>query len=112
VQDEIVRGVTTEVLGEIELASLNRSKRKPTENMTSYEYLLRGKEGHHTISAEANATALKMFDAAIEADPNNAQAYAWKACTLGQAMVRGYDDRPMPQVMSEFELSHVLRIEY
>jgi adenylate cyclase len=103
VQDEIVRGVTTEVLGEIELASLNRSKRKPTENMTSYEYLLRGKEGHHTISAEANATALKMFDAAIEADPNNAQAYAWKACTLGQAMVRGYDDRAMPEIMKEFE---------
>lgn len=104
VQDEIVRGVTTEVLGEIELASLNRSKRKPTENMTSYEYLLRGKEGHHTISAEANATALKMFDAAIEADPNNAQAYAWKACTLGQAMVRGYDNRAMPEIMGEFEL--------
>ena len=104
VQDEIVRGVTTEVLGEIELASLKRSKRKPTENMTSYEYLLRGKEGHHAISAEANATALKMFDAAIEADPNNAQAYAWKACTLGQAMVRGYDNRAMPEIMGEFEL--------
>lgn len=104
VQDEIVRGVTTEVLGEIELVSLNRSKRKPTKNMTSYEYLLRGKEGHHKLSVEANSTALQMFDAAIEADPNNAQAYAWKACTLGQAMVRGYDDRPMPQVMSEFEL--------
>ena len=113
VQDEIVRGVTTEVLGEIELASLNRSKRKPTENMTSYEYLLRGKEGHHKLSAEANATALQMFDAAIEADPNNAQAYAWKACTLGQAMVRGYDERPMPEIMSEFEqlMSSALSID-
>ena len=113
VQDEIVRGVTAEVLGEIELVSLNRSKRKPTENMTSYEYLLRGKEGHHALSAEANATALQMFDAAIGADPNNAQAYAWKACTLGQAMVRGYDDRPMPQVMSEFEklMSSALSID-
>lgn len=113
VQDEIVRGVSTEVLGEIELASLNRSKRKPTENMTSYEYLLRGKEGHHKLSAEANATALQMFDAAIEADPNNAQAYAWKACTLGQAMVRGYDERPMPQIMSDFEqlMSSALSID-
>ncbi len=113
VQDEIVRGVTAEALGEIELVSLNRSKRKPTENMTSYEYLLRGKEGHHAFSAEANATALQMFDAAIGADPNNAQAYAWKACTLGQAMARGYDDRPMPQVMSEFEqlMSSALSID-
>ena len=34
-------------IGEIEISSLQRSKRKPTENMTSYEYLLRGKEKHH-----------------------------------------------------------------
>ena len=43
VQDEIVRSVTQAILGEIELASLNRAKRKPTQNMSSYEFLLRGK---------------------------------------------------------------------
>ena len=102
VQDEIVRSVIKEILGEIELASLTRAKRKPTENMSSYEFLLKGKEGHHTITAEANAKALKMFDAAIEADPDNAQAYAWKACTLGQAMIRGYTDKPMQEIMPEF----------
>ena len=44
VQDEIVRNVINEILGEIEVASLNRAKRKPTENMSSYEFLLRGKD--------------------------------------------------------------------
>ena len=78
------------VLGEIELVSLQRAKRKPTENMSSYEYLLKGKEMHHQFSKDANAEALKMFDQAIESDPNNAQAYAWKACTLGQAFARNY----------------------
>ena len=102
VQDEIVRSVIKEILGEIELASLSRAKRKPTENMSSYEFLLKGKEGHHALTAEANANALKMFDAAIEADPENAQAYAWKACTLGQAMVRGYVDKPLEEIMPEF----------
>ena len=58
--------------------------------MTSYEFLLRGKELHHRFTAEANAEALKMFDEAIRADDGNAQAYAWKACTLGQGMGRGY----------------------
>ncbi|MFB0940929.1 MAG: hypothetical protein QMB34_08295, partial [Paracoccaceae bacterium] len=33
-----------------------------------------------------------MFEAAIKSDPQNAQAYAWKACTLGQAMARGFSD--------------------
>ncbi|MBT6257904.1 MAG: adenylate/guanylate cyclase domain-containing protein [Alphaproteobacteria bacterium] len=90
VQDEIVRSVVRMVLGEIELVSLQRAKRKPTENMSSYEYLLKGKEMHHQFSKDANAEALEMFDRAIESDPNNAQAYAWKACTLGQAFARNY----------------------
>ena len=90
VQDEIVRNVVHMVLGEIELVSLQRAKRKPTDNMSSYEYLLKGKELHHQFDADANAEGLRMFDLAIEADPNNAQAYAWKACTLGQAYARNY----------------------
>ena len=102
VQDEIVRSVTQAILGEIEVASLNRAKRKPTENMTSYEFLLKGKEGHHTISAQANANALEMFDAAIAADPENAQAYAWKACTMGQGLLRGYTQIPFEDLLSEF----------
>ena len=102
VQDEIVRSVTQAILGEIELASLSRAKRKPTENMTSYEFLLRGKEGHHAIDPNANANALEFFDKAIEADPDNAQAYAWKACTMGQAFGRGWINRPFEEVMPEF----------
>ena len=39
IQDEIVRKITISLLGEIELSSLERAKRKPTENMNSYEFL-------------------------------------------------------------------------
>jgi len=92
IQDEIVRSVVHKILGEIELISLQRAKRKPTENMSSYEYLLKGKELHHRFDKDANAEALIMFDQAISLDPNNAQAYAWKACTLGQAFARNYID--------------------
>ncbi|SVB53658.1 uncharacterized protein METZ01_LOCUS206512, partial [marine metagenome] len=91
-QDEIVQTVAIALVGEIEINSLNRAKRKPTENMSSYEFLLRGKELHHKFEKDANREALGMFDKAIEADPNNAQAYAWKACTVGQALFRNYSD--------------------
>ncbi len=94
VQDEIVRKISIALLGEIQISSLQRSKRKPTENMTSYEYLLRGKEKHHHFKKESNKEALQYFDQAIEADANNAQAYAWKVCTLGQAMFRGFLENP------------------
>jgi adenylate cyclase len=100
-QDEIVRKVSITLLGEIEISSLQRSKRKPTENITSYEYLLRGKENHHKFTKEANLEALKCFDEALAADPGNAQAYAWKVCTLGQAMFRGFSDRNSEEIFSE-----------
>jgi len=89
-QDEIVRTITISLLGEIEISSLQRAKRKATENISSYEYLLRGKEMHHRFDKDANAQALEFFDKAIRADPSNAQAYAWKACTLGQGAFRGF----------------------
>ena len=89
-QDEIVRTITISILGEIEISSLQRAKRKATENISSYESLLRGKEMHHKFTREANSQALEFFDQAIEADPSNAQAYAWRACTIGQGIFRGF----------------------
>ena len=100
-QDEIVRKISIALLGEIEISSLQRSKRKPTENISSYEYLLRGKENHHKFTKEANFEALANFDKAIKADSNNAQAYAWKVCTLGQSMFRGFSDREASELMTE-----------
>ena len=100
-QDEIVQTVAIALVGEIEINSLNRAKRKPTENMSSYEFLLRGKELHHKFEKNANHDALDMFDKAIEADPNNAQAYAWKACTVGQAMARNYSDEDGETLLEE-----------
>ncbi len=100
-QDEIVRKISIALLGEIEISSLQRSKRKPTENISSYEYLLRGKENHHKFTKEANQEALQNFDKAIEADAGNAQAYAWKVCTLGQAMFRGFSERSMEEIFAD-----------
>ncbi len=100
-QDEIVRKISIALLGEIEVSSLQRSKRKPTENISSYEYLLRGKDNHHKFTKEANKEAIENFDKAIEADVNNAQAYAWKVCTLGQAMFRGFSDRSPDELMAD-----------
>ena len=90
VQDEIVHKVMVALVGKLETASLERAKRKPTESLNSYEYLLRGRDFHHKFSKEGVLSAIEMLDKSIEADPGNAQAYAWKACSLGQGMGAGY----------------------
>jgi len=90
VQDEIVRKVMVALVGKLETASLERAKRKPTDNLSSYEYLLRGRDFHHKFSKDGVLSAIEMLDKSIEADPNNAQAYAWKACSIGQGIGGGY----------------------
>ena len=43
IQDEIVRKISFTLLGEIELSSLERAQRKPTDTLSSYELLLKVK---------------------------------------------------------------------
>ena len=104
IQDEIVRKITIALIGGIEISSLKRAHRKPTENMTSYEFLLKGKENHHKFTKEANDEAMQNLDSAISADENNAQAYAWKACVIGQALGRGYCEMSNEKVDELMEL--------
>ena len=101
VQDEIVRKVIVALVGKLEMAGLERAKRKPTENLTSYEYLLRGRDFHHKFSKEGVLSAIEMLDKSIEADPNNAQAYAWRACSLGQGMGQGYFEGNLEDILAE-----------
>ena len=91
IQDEIVRKITIALLGGIEISSLKRAHRKPSENITSYEFLLKGKDNHHKFTKEANAEAIKNLDLAISTDANNAQAYAWKACVMGLSLIHIYE---------------------
>ena len=92
VQDEIVRKISIALLGKIELSSLDRANRKPTQNLTSYELLLKGKDLHHKFNKEACMEAIETFNSAINSDKNNAQAYAWKACAIGQGLARNFFD--------------------
>ena len=90
IQDEIVTKIIRCIVGEIEITSLKRAHRKPTENMTSYEYTLKGRALNQMFEKKANAEAIKMLDAAIKADQSNPLPYSWKACTIGQSIALGF----------------------
>ncbi len=92
IQDEIAKQILTVVPTRIEAAELSRSRAKPTANLAAYDYLLRAKYHHHKGTAEDNRSGLEMVEHALELDPEFAQAYAWKACLIAQALLRGYAD--------------------
>ncbi len=90
VQDEIVKNVMFSLTGEIEVKTLERVHRKPTNDLTSYENLLKGKRAHHKYKEGSHTEAVNYFNKAIELDPNNGSAYAWKACAVGGGLQRGF----------------------
>jgi len=90
VQDEIAQIIVAKLPRHLEAADLNRAKRKTTENMAAYDYLLRGKVHHQRRTKDDNAQAVRMFEKAIEHDPEFARAYALKAWALSQAWGRGF----------------------
>ena len=109
-QDEIVTQIIFSIIGEIEITSLKRAHRKPTESMTSYEYTLQGRALNQKFEKEANAEAIKMLDAAIEADSLNPLPHSWKACTLGQSMFLGFKDKEevMPAMLESLSKANEL----
>jgi TolB-like protein len=111
IQDEIVTKIVTCLVGEIEISSLKRAHRKPTDNMTSYEYTLKGRALNQQFEKNANAEAIKMLDAAIEADTTNPLPYSWKACTIGQSMALGFredNDETMADFLSALSKANEL----
>jgi adenylate cyclase len=72
IADNIVRALRV-VLGEDEKRALGKT---PTENVQAYEYYLRGRQVAYELRRSPLQYARRMFDRAIELDPNFARAYA------------------------------------
>lgn len=81
--DETVGKIAATVFRRTEDASVVATRRKPPENMTAFECLLRGIDHHRLggVTDDNAREAVKWFTKAIEADPNYASAYAWRCCS-------------------------------
>lgn len=77
VQDEVTRKIVTAVEVKLTEGEQERLGRAPTKNLDAYEYFLRGRESYFQRTQEANTQARRMFERAIELDPQFAAAYAW-----------------------------------
>ena len=93
VQDEVTQSIVAVLPDRVQAAALEKASRKTSSSLDAYDHLLRGKYFHHLHTPGANAEAELHFDRSIELDPRFASAYAWKACTLGQAWIYEFRDR-------------------
>jgi tetratricopeptide (TPR) repeat protein len=87
--------VTESVVGAIALvvekAEIERAKRKPTESLDAYAHYLRGlAKLYQFASRQANDEALRLFNSAIELDPDFASAYGRAAFCYVLAKSNGW----------------------
>lgn len=94
VQDDITRSIVGVLPGRIALSATAHLRRKPPNDMAAYDYVLAGKIYHHRFNPDDNSEALRLLAKALELEPNYAAAWAWRACTLGQALELGYRNDP------------------
>jgi TolB-like protein len=78
-QDQMTASVVGAIAPQLELAEIERARRKPTESLDAYDYYLRGIANLHRGSRQATDDALLLFTNAIELDRHFASAYAMAA---------------------------------
>jgi TolB-like protein len=69
-QDEVTASVVSAMAPKLEQAEIERAKRKPTESLDSYDYLLRGMANVYKWTSDDIDEALRLFYQAIERDPD------------------------------------------
>ncbi len=86
VQDEVVRIITSTLVGRVAHAHRDRTQLKSTSNHDAYDWFIQGRELFYYGRAVENEKACRMFEKAIELDPDYAAAYA----LLGEAYMRDW----------------------
>jgi TolB-like protein len=97
-QDYVTEAVVAAIAPKVVDAEIERSRRKPTENLDAYDYFLRGMaeiypRGYTPRARSAAEEALRMFRKAIEIDPDFASAYGLAAWCYVRLKAIGWGTR-------------------
>ncbi len=76
IQDEIIETIVSTIVGRVEDHARQRAKRKSTQSLEAYDYVLRGDEELLEYTKERSAKAKELYFKAIELDPVYARAHA------------------------------------
>jgi len=92
VQEELAQRIAGVLVANIDHEALGWAKRRPPASLDAYALCLRGLELRGLGTEAATLAAREMFDRAIAADPDYAQAYALNAFTVQRAITHGWGE--------------------
>ncbi len=79
IQDELTRSIVSTVKGRVDATVVDRATRKPIENLTAYECVIRGQALIHQFTQGNLAEARVLLETAVALDPGMARALGWLA---------------------------------
>ncbi|MEO9788121.1 MAG: tetratricopeptide repeat protein [Aurantimonas coralicida] len=82
IQDEINRTVVAAIAVQIEASERERLRSVPPSDLRAYGFVLQGQQHSLQYRREENLIARRLYDAALQADPQYARALAAKSRTL------------------------------
>ncbi|WP_029352982.1 winged helix-turn-helix domain-containing tetratricopeptide repeat protein [Bosea sp. 117] len=104
-QDRISGDVVGAIAPQMELAEIERARRKPTENLNAYDCYLRGLAHLHRGGRESVEEALPLFRKAIELDGEFAPPYAMAAWGYFWRKVNGWTTDPVQETAEGIALA-------
>ena len=81
VQDEVTRAIVATIAAQLGKTVSENAARKPTTSIKSYEFLLQANRQYYRFNPDDNIAAARLYQKAIERDPQFARAYAGLANT-------------------------------
>ncbi|MGH6789923.1 MAG: BTAD domain-containing putative transcriptional regulator [Pseudolabrys sp.] len=105
IQDRVTAQVSAMIAPALQSVEIERSQRKPTENLTAYDLYLRALPRYRTTSAE-NREAVRLLGKAIELDPLYGAAYGLAARCYQFQRLFGWVLASDPRLKEGVRLAH------
>lgn len=105
IQDEITNRIAATIVPELEHFEHRHTSVKRTEDLNAWDYYLRGMETFHDETCEGTASSIRMFQAAVDLDPNYCDAWARLGWAYGRFVMFKCVDDPDATLRLGFEAS-------
>jgi adenylate cyclase len=105
VQDEVTRRIVAALAGKLAESERRRVRHDKTQCLEAYDCVLRGREIWMRFSPEANQEARRLYEHALELDPDYARAYASLSWTYLLEYLEGWTDAPKQALERALEVA-------
>lgn len=106
VQDEVTAQIVSTLQVVLTDAEEERLGHRNTASVEAHDLYLRGQERFWHLDAAGVTEAIALFQAAIDTDPDYAEAYAWKARALTFAYLSGINSSKQETIDQAIELAN------